>query len=610
MNSKSLLTGIALLLLFFTIINNFNWGTKLTNEIDYSRFLSMLDRDQIEQVVMKGNEISGATINNIPFRTLGMHDPALIDKLRSKNIEIKIEQEDGNPWYLMLLLQWGPLLSLIGVWIFLMRKMPGSGKIMSIGKSKARRYKEEGLNITFDKVAGVEEAKEELVEIVEFLRDPGKFQKLGGKIPKGVLMVGPPGTGKTLLAKAVAGEAGVSFFSISGSDFVEMFVGVGASRVRDLFEEGKKSAPCILFIDEIDAVGRHRGAGLGSGHDEREQTLNALLVEMDGFDGTEGIITIAATNRSDILDPALLRPGRFDRQVHVGLPDMKGREKILEVHCKKIALVKEADLSVIAKGTPGFSGAELENLVNESALWAARQNKKEVTIDDLEWARDKVMMGAERHSMIMKQKEKEATAYHEAGHAIVGAYVKKADPVHKITIIPRGHSLGMTSFLPDHDRLSMDMEKLHGEIMIALGGRAAEELVLKDFSSGVENDLKEATDLAYKMICQWGMSERLGALTIPQGNSGNYLAMDYIPEETISDEVQQIVDEEIRILLESSYGEALEILKKHRDQLNALAQKLLEIETVTPDQLNEILGREPKPVSTPKVIPESESFCF
>ena len=610
MSSKSLLTGIALLLLFFTIINNFSWGSKTATEIDYSAFLLMLDREQIEQVVIRGNQISGTTINNTPFRTLSAYDPALIDTLRNKNVEIKIEQEEGNPWYLVLALQWGPLLLLIGVWIFLMRKMPGSGKIMSIGKSKARRYKEEGLNVTFDNVAGVEEAKEELVEIVEFLRDPGKFQKLGGKIPKGVLMVGPPGTGKTLLAKAVAGEAGVSFFSISGSDFVEMFVGVGASRVRDLFEEGKKSAPCILFIDEIDAVGRHRGAGLGSGHDEREQTLNALLVEMDGFDGTQGIITVAATNRPDILDPALLRPGRFDRQVHVGLPDMKGREKILAVHCKKIALAKDVDLSAIAKGTPGFSGAELENLVNESALWAARQNKKEVTLDDLEWARDKVMMGAERHSLIMKQKEKEATAYHEAGHAIVGAYAKKADPVHKVTIIPRGHALGVASFLPERDHLSKDAEKLNSEIMIFLGGRAAEELVLRDFSSGVENDLKKATDLAYKMICQWGMSEKLGALTIPQGGSGNYLAMDYLPEETISDEVQQIVDEEIRALLESSYRKASEILKEHRDQLDALAQKLLEVETVTSDQLNEILGRKPEADSTAGDTPEPEPVCF
>ncbi len=610
MSSKSLLTGIALLLLFFTIINNFSWGSKTATEIDYSAFLLMLDREQIEQVVIRGNQISGTTINNTPFRTLSAYDPALIDTLRNKNVEIKIEQEEGNPWYLVLALQWGPLLLLIGVWIFLMRKMPGSGKIMSIGKSKARRYKEEGLNVTFDNVAGVEEAKEELVEIVEFLRDPGKFQKLGGKIPKGVLMVGPPGTGKTLLAKAVAGEAGVSFFSISGSDFVEMFVGVGASRVRDLFEEGKKSAPCILFIDEIDAVGRHRGAGLGSGHDEREQTLNALLVEMDGFDGTQGIITVAATNRSDILDPALLRPGRFDRQVHVGLPDMKGREKILAVHCKKIALAKDVDLSAIAKGTPGFSGAELENLVNESALWAARQNKKEVMLDDLEWARDKVMMGAERHSLIMKQKEKEATAYHEAGHAIVGAYAKKADPVHKVTIIPRGHALGVASFLPERDHLSKDAEKLSSEIMISLGGRAAEELVLRDFSSGVENDLKKATDLAYKMICQWGMSEKLGALTIPQGGSGNYLAMDYLPEETISDEVQQIVDEEIRALLESSYRKASEILKEHRDQLDALAQKLLEVETVTSDQLDEILGRKPKTDSASDGLPEPEPVCF
>ena len=610
LNSKSLLTGIFLLLLFFTLLNNFPWNGETTKELDYSTFLSMVDRGQVESVVIQGSYIKITSIDRHNFKTMGSYDPKLLESLTEKNIDIKIEPEDSNPWYLALLLQWGPLLLLIGVWIFLMRKMPGSGKIMSIGKSKAKRYKEEGISITFKDVAGVAEAKEELEEIVEFLRDPGKFQKLGGKIPKGVLMIGPPGTGKTLLAKAVAGEAGVSFFSISGSDFVEMFVGVGTSRVRDLFDEAKKNPPCIVFIDEIDAVGRHRGAGLGSGHDEREQTLNALLVEMDGFDGTEGIITVAATNRSDILDPALMRPGRFDRQVHVGLPDIKGREKILAVHSKKIALAKDADLSIVAKGTPGFSGAELENLVNESALWAAQQNKKEVTVEDMEWARDKIMMGAERNSLIMTDKEKEATAYHEAGHAIVGAYVHKADPLHKVTIIPRGQALGITSFLPERDVLSMDKEKLIGKITIALGGRAAEEISLEDFSTGVEGDLKSATDIAYKMICQWGMSENLGALTIPQGNSGNYLAMDYMPETSVSEDVQNIVDDEIQEVLQNCYDSAKQILLDHKDQLDALAKKLLEVETVDINQINGILGRVPEVAEKDSETKDSDPECF
>lgn len=410
-------------------------------------------------------------------------------------------------------------------------------------------------------------------------------------------MVGPPGTGKTLLAKAVAGEAGAAFYSISGSDFVEMFVGVGASRVRDLFEEARNNAPCIIFIDEIDAVGRHRGAGLGSGHDEREQTLNALLVEMDGFDGTEGIITLAATNRSDILDPALMRPGRFDRQVFVGLPDIKGRKQILEVHSKKIVVEEGTNLEIIAKGTPGFSGAELANLINESALWAARQNKKSVNLDDMEWARDKIMMGAERRSMIMQDDEKEETAYHEAGHALVAAYVEHSDPVHKITIIPRGQALGVTAYLPEADRLSMHKEWLVSKIKTSMGGKAAEELVFNDSTTGAENDLRSATDIAYKMICQWGMSEKLGALTISQGDSGNYLAMDYHQGEVVSDEMQQVVDQEVQQLLKNCYEEAKSILKEHRDQLDKLAKLLLEVETVSGEKFLELIGKSPLPIT-------------
>ncbi len=589
MNSRSLLTGLVLLVLFFSLINNFKWNTSSAIDIGYSDFLQNLDRGQINNVTISGEVIRGTTVSGKEFKTIATYDPALIDNLRNQRVRIKIENEESTPWYLVLLLQWGPLLLLIGVWIFMMRKMPGSGKIMSIGKSKARKYEDQGLNITFGDVAGVEEAKEELSEIVDFLKNPGKFQTLGGKIPRGVLMVGPPGTGKTLLAKAVAGEAGVPFFSISGSDFVEMFVGVGASRVRDLFEEGHKNAPCIIFIDEIDAVGRHRGAGLGSGHDEREQTLNALLVEMDGFDGSEGIITIAATNRSDILDPALLRPGRFDRQVHVGLPDINGRKRILEVHSKKIQLAPNTDLKVIAKGTPGFSGAELANLVNESALRAARLNKTAVMLDDMEWARDKVMMGAERRSMIMKDDEKKATAYHEAGHALIAYYMEKADPVHKVTIIPRGQALGLTSFLPETDKLSLEKEALKAKMAVSMGGRAAEDLILKDYSTGVEGDLKDATNIAYQMICKWGMSEKLGALSVPQGDSGNYLAMDYNAEDPASEETMQIVESEVFTLMQDSYDQALNILTTHSDQLKALAELLLEKETVNLEQLTELL---------------------
>ncbi len=590
MNSRSLLTGLVLLVLFFTIVNRMDFSETGTYEIDYSEFLQRLDRGQLANVVISGEVIKGETASGEKFRTVWAYrDGSLVENLRAQRVRIKFEDEDETPWYLILLLQWGPLLLLIGVWIFMMRKMPGSGKIMSIGKSKARKYVDHTLKVTFQDVAGVEEAKEELTEIVDFLKDPGKFQTLGGKIPKGVLMVGPPGTGKTLLAKAVAGEAGVPFFSISGSDFVEMFVGVGASRVRDLFEEAHKNAPCIIFIDEIDAVGRHRGAGLGSGHDEREQTLNALLVEMDGFDGSEGIITIAATNRSDILDPALLRPGRFDREVHVGLPDIRGRKMILEVHSKKIQLDPKADLEVIAKGTPGFSGADLANLVNESALHAARVNKSKVMLEDMEWARDKVMMGAERRSMIMKEDEKKATAYHEAGHALVAYHLEKADPVHKITIIPRGQALGLTSFLPETDKLSLEKEALVAKMAVAMGGRAAEELVLKDYSTGVEGDLKNATNIAYQMVCKWGMSENLGALSIPQGDSGNYLAIDYNAEDPASEETMQAVEKEVLSLITKSYSQAKQILTDNFEQLNTLAKLLLEIETVTVNQLKEIL---------------------
>ena len=589
MNSRSLITGISLLVLFFSLINNFEWNSNPISEIGYSDFLMLVDRGQVTDVTVQGDSINGSTSSGKSFHTLGMYDPKLIQRLRDHQVNINIEQSGNTPWYISLLLQWGPLLLLVGVWIFLMRKMPGSGKIMSIGRSKAKKYEEEIKDYNFSNVAGVEEAKEDLVEVVDFLKEPVRFQELGGKIPKGVLMVGPPGTGKTLLAKAVAGEAGAAFYSISGSDFVEMFVGVGASRVRDLFTEARANAPCIIFIDEIDAVGRHRGAGLGSGHDEREQTLNALLVEMDGFDGTEGIITLAATNRADILDPALLRPGRFDRQVYVGLPDVRGREAILEVHGKKIVLDKGVNLSIIARGTPGFSGADLANLTNEGALYAARQSKSSVTLSDLEWARDKIMMGAERKSMILTEDEKKYTSYHEAGHAIVAAFNKKADPVHKITIIPRGQALGITSFLPEVDRLSMDKATLNAKLQVSFGGKAAEELIFDDSSTGVGGDLKSATDIAYNMVCQWGMSQKLGVLTISQGDSGNYLAMDYTQEENVSDEMQQIVDDEVKNLLTKAYRSAMKILKEHEKLLHSLAKMLMEIETVTAEQFQQLV---------------------
>lgn len=610
MNSRSILTGLAILVLFFSIINNFNWENQPVQEIAYSDFLALMDRGQVKSVVLKGNHIKGSSTNGRSFTTIGTYDPDLLANLQAIRADIKVEAEEDTPWYISLLLQWGPLLLLVGVWIFMMRKMPGGGgggKMMSIGKSKARRYEEDTNDIRFHSVAGVEEAKEELVEVVDYLRDPSKFQKLGGKIPKGVLMVGPPGTGKTLLAKAVAGEAGVSFFSISGSDFVEMFVGVGASRVRDLFEDAYKNKPCIIFIDEIDAVGRHRGAGLGSGNDEREQTLNALLVEMDGFDGSEGIITIAATNRSDILDPALTRPGRFDREVFVGLPDIKGRHAILEVHSKKIALDPNTKLEVIARGTPGFSGAELANLINESALRAATLNKRQVTLVDMEWARDKIMMGAERRSLIMKDEEKLATAYHEAGHALVAAHTLGSDPVHKITIIPRGRALGVTSFLPETDRLSMDGEALIARITVGLGGRAAEDLMLNDFSTGVENDLQTATDIAYKMVCQWGMSPKLGALTVPLGDTGNYLAMDYSQEDPISDEVQEVVDQEVKRILDQAYNDARNILVEHKDQVEALASKLMEHETVDHDEFLVLIGKAPVEAEPVERVSEESS---
>ncbi|NJN68904.1 MAG: ATP-dependent zinc metalloprotease FtsH, partial [Nitrospira sp.] len=517
MNSrvKNLLFWVVVGLFMILLFNLFSVPTHAPEEeVIFSEFMAKLDKGDFEKVIIKGNHISGVLRDKTRIRTYSADYPEFVKTLREMDLQIEVKPPDESPWYITFLVTWGPFILFLGLWFFLMRQMQvGGNKALSFGKSRARMLTEERKKVTFSDVAGVDEAKEEVLEIIEFLKDPRKFQKLGGRIPKGVLVVGPPGTGKTLLAKAIAGEAGVPFFSISGSDFVEMFVGVGASRVRDLFEQGKKHAPCIIFIDEIDAVGRLRGAGLGGGHDEREQTLNQLLVEMDGFDTTEGVILVAATNRPDVLDPALLRPGRFDRQVVVNRPDVRGRSEILKVHTKKVPVATNVEIEKIARGTPGFSGADLENLVNEAALWAARQNKKEVENIDFEMAKDKVMMGAERKSMILTDEEKRVTAYHEAGHALMAKLLPGTDPVHKVTIIPRGRALGVTMQLPTDDRHNYSKEFLYNTLAILMGGRVAEELVFKHVTTGAGNDLERATDLARKMVCEWGMSEKLGPLT-------------------------------------------------------------------------------------------------
>jgi cell division protease FtsH len=525
----------------------------------------------------------------------------LIDTLLKNKVDISGAEPSSNSFWAHALISWFPILLLLGIWIYFMRQMQGGGSgrgALSFGKSRARLLGEDQVRITFADVAGVEEAKEEVSELVEFLRDPAKFQKLGGKIPSGVLMVGSPGTGKTLLAKAIAGEAKVPFFTISGSDFVEMFVGVGASRVRDMFEQAKKHAPCIIFIDEIDAVGRHRGAGLGGGHDEREQTLNQLLVEMDGFEGNEGVIVIAATNRPDVLDPALLRPGRFDRQVVVPLPDIRGREQILKVHMRKVAISDNVKPNIIARGTPGFSGADLANLVNEAALFAARANKKLVDMDDFERAKDKVMMGAERRSMVMSEQEKKLTAYHESGHAVVGRSVPGHDPVYKVTIIPRGRALGVTMFLPEEDRLSFSKLYLESQLCSLFGGRIAEELVFgkEAVTTGASNDIQRATDIARKMVTKWGMSERLGPLTYSEEEGEIFLGHSVTKHKDVSDETARIIDEEIRKIVDSNYAKAERILNESRNKLDLMAEALLKYETLDSDQIDSIMnGRVPPP---------------
>jgi cell division protease FtsH len=588
--NKNFLIGLIVFVVAVVILNILTSTKPSPKEIIYSDFLARIQANQLASVIISGSRIEAELTDGGMVATQAPRDAGLIPALQKSNVKITVRPDAGSPWYMSLLLHWGPFILIIGVWVYFMRRMQGGGnKLFSLGKSRARRIDEKTKKTTFADVAGVEEAKEDLVEIIEFLKDPSRFKKLGGKIPKGVLMVGPPGTGKTLLARAVAGEADVPFFSISGSDFVEMFVGVGASRVRDLFEEGRKNAPCILFIDEIDAVGRHRGAGLGSGHDEREQTLNQLLVEMDGFDTGEGVIVVAATNRMDVLDPALLRPGRFDRTVTVPLPDVRGRERILAIHSAKVKSAPDANLATIAKGTPGFSGADLRNLVNEAALFAARHNKAHVDQADLEWARDKVMMGPERRSLAMTDAEKRNTAYHEAGHALIGTLLPKADPVHKVTIVPRGPALGLTSFLPQEEVHNYDRDYMLARIMVAMGGRAAEELIFNDTTTGAGNDIQQATGIARNMVTQWGMSDAVGPINLSPGDEQYFLGRDIGMERPFGEDTAEQVDKEVHRILQSCYDSTKNLLGQNLDKLHQLAKRLIEVETVDADEIRTML---------------------
>ena len=581
-----------LLASFYNSFIGINKKTQI-QDIAFSEFLQELDKGNIVEVNIKGDSINGDSINGKKFKTVAPYDPNLVEKLSKQNVRINVEPINNNKSsFFNIILSWFPMLLLIGVWIFFMRQMQsGSGKALGFGKSKAKMLSEKIGKITFKDVAGIDEAKQELEEVVEFLKDPSKFQRLGGRIPKGVLVVGPPGCGKTLLARSVAGEADVPFFTISGSDFVEMFVGVGASRVRDMFEQGKKNAPCIVFIDEIDAVGRHRGAGLGGGNDEREQTLNQLLVEMDGFESNEGVIIIAATNRPDVLDPALLRPGRFDRQVVVPNPDILGREKILNVHLKKVTKSPNVNSRIIARGTPGFSGADLANLVNEAALLAARRNKRFVTMLEMEDAKDKVLMGTERKSMIMKEEEKKLTAYHEAGHAIVAINLKDSDPVHKATIIPRGMALGMVMRLPESDRISMPKTKLKADLAVAMGGRISEQLIFGDsnVTTGASSDISMATNIARKMVTEWGMSDKLGPLSYGENEQEIFLGHSVAVKKNISEKTAEEIDKEVKKIVDKAYNTAKTIIKTHFKDLHKLAKGLLKHETLTGTEIKDLL---------------------
>ena len=603
--AKNLLTWAIIAIVLVSIFNHYATVSGVPDDLTYSEFLNNVRNGEVGQVHIQsndsGNKISGRGVDGSDFQTFGPPDPKLIDDLVENKVEITAEPPAERSILVDLILGVAPILLLIGVWVYFMRQMQGGGAgrgAMSFGKSRAKLQGEDQVKVTFADVAGVEEAKEEVGELVEFLRNPGKFQKLGGHIPRGVLMLGSPGTGKTLLAKAIAGEAKVPFFSISGSDFVEMFVGVGASRVRDMFDQAKKHAPCIIFIDEIDAVGRHRGAGLGGGHDEREQTLNQLLVEMDGFEGGEGVIVIAATNRPDVLDPALLRPGRFDRQVVIPLPDIRGREAILKVHLRKVPLNDDVKPRVIARGTPGFSGADLANLINEAALFAARENAKAVTMEHMEKAKDKIMMGTERRSMVMSEKEKKLTAYHEAGHAVVGRLVPEHDPVYKVSIIPRGRALGITMFLPEEDKYSISVLQLESQLASLFGGRVAEELVFgsEHVTTGASNDIERATNIARSMVTKWGLTEKLGPLTYSEDEDEIFLGRSVTQHKHMSDDTARLIDEEVRRIVEAAHQRALGLVKSNLDLLHLMADALMRYETIDSGQIDQIMaGHEPDP---------------
>jgi cell division protease FtsH len=595
---RNLALWVIIALLVFSLFNLFQGSSRQETQaqLAFSDFVTAVESGEIRDVTMQGNTITGHYRDGRNFSTYAPDDANLVAKLTEGRVRISaVPADDGTPTFWGILISWFPMLLLIGVWIFFMRQMQsGGGRAMGFGKSKARMLTEKSGRITFDDVAGIDEAKQEVEEIIDFLKDPQKFQRLGGKLPKGCLLVGPPGTGKTLLARAIAGEANVPFFTISGSDFVEMFVGVGAARVRDMFEQGKKNAPCIIFIDELDAVGRHRGAGLGGGNDEREQTLNQLLVEMDGFESNEGVILIAATNRPDVLDPALLRPGRFDRQVVVPNPDILGREKIMKVHMRKVPLAPDVDARVIARGTPGFSGADLANLVNEAALLAARRGRRVVTMDEFEAAKDKVMMGPERRSMVMTDEEKKLTAYHEAGHALVALYVPKHDPLHKVTIIPRGRALGVTLTLPERDRYSNSKVELESRLAMMFGGRVAEEIVFgpENVTTGAGDDIKQATALARRMVTEFGFSEKLGTLRYAENEEEIFLGHSVTQRKNVSDATAKLIDEEIRHLIDEAGATARAILEEHRDDLETLGEALLEYETLSGDEVKALLRGE------------------
>lgn len=598
--AKNLILWVVIAIVLMSVFNNFTSTQSGPQAVAYSDFIDQVRQGRVKEVTITGRAIEGVSESNQRFSTYSPGDDGLVGDLLNNNVAIKAGPPEKPSLLMQILINWFPLFILIGLWIFFMRQMQGGAGgrgAMSFGKSRARMLSEDQVKVTFNDVAGADEAKEEVTEIVDFLRDPAKFQKLGGKIPKGVLMVGAPGTGKTLLARAIAGEAKVPFFTISGSDFVEMFVGVGASRVRDMFEQAKKHAPCIIFIDEIDAVGRHRGAGLGGGHDEREQTLNQLLVEMDGFEGNEGVIVIAATNRPDVLDPALLRPGRFDRQVVVPLPDVRGREQILKVHMRKIPVAEDVKASVIARGTPGFSGADLANLVNEAALFSARSNKRLVDQEEFEKAKDKIMMGAERRSMVMSEDEKKLTAYHEAGHAIVGRLVPAHDPVYKVSIIPRGRALGVTMFLPEEDRYNLSKQRLESQISSLFGGRIAEALIFgpESVTTGAQNDIHRATEIARNMVTKWGLSEKLGPLTYSEEEQEVFLGHSVTQHKNVSDETAHLIDEEVRNVIDRNYGRAQGLLDENLDKLHAMADALIKYETIDSDQIDDIMaGRSPR----------------